>query len=785
MSAPAQLQVRLDIGDKCIVGEKIGKVMYVGPVKFARGRWIGIRLNEPEGKHDGVVGDTRYFHCTTGHGLMARATKVRKLPRTSQVSPRRSGTRTIGRSSSKSSVMDFELTIQGQVALDKTVAKAVLDYENFHYLRMLCEEEELTPHGVDNQGNSVLHMVARKGGGNKAIKVLQYLFDHHSMLKDLNKPNISGEVPTMVAAHQKRYGVLRFLISVGGDIIHKGTDGTSPSVWDHVVRTQVRGAGFKAMHEGLAEQKLGRENGDVKVPYMAHRSAVLAQGLFKTAHAGDLAYVQHLIEDHGLNVNVTDKENNTCLHWIAGAKNRLAIVKYLVTMGAEKDALNSVSETPCLIAARSRAWNVMSYFVGIGCSVSVRDEKKNKSVFDYAQATLASRKAYLDGIEKRKMNGLTAIELDNKEEEDEDDGDLYAPSETLNNEDGFHNPEELQADVQANAEADQKAVRAELDRRASQMPAGNAAQAQAQDQAARISIASAGTFAGQIYGKKKQNKPKLCKINIADSGILVQYKKGAFYKRKELVDEYPWTEQMRIEKKSDSELDIFLDNDETHKQVRVVVQNCSADTLEEYIWKNIWKTVFEGSLQDAKKVFEAYSKMCDETIETLNTQIDDREGLEAKIGEMQMAYTDALDADDSKAATQTKNAIGNIKVELGEVNRKIAECTTRFGVIRQRGTTLRETYDKMVEALERRLVAERARKQEYTNKGKQAKVDQIAKDIQGIEEQLKLVDSDRDAVLTQFEKMNQLELTYASLVTNADIVDEQDSGDLSGGDETY
>ena len=41
----------------------LGCVRFAGKVAFADGMWLGVEMDEAEGKHDGVIGDVRYFQC--------------------------------------------------------------------------------------------------------------------------------------------------------------------------------------------------------------------------------------------------------------------------------------------------------------------------------------------------------------------------------------------------------------------------------------------------------------------------------------------------------------------------------------------------------------------------------------------------------------------------------------------------------------------------------------------------------------------------------------------------
>ncbi len=71
----------LRVGDRVLVdGLKSGIIEFMGPTQFAKGPWIGVCLDNAEGKNDGSVNGVQYFQCPPAHGVFTRAAKVTLLP---------------------------------------------------------------------------------------------------------------------------------------------------------------------------------------------------------------------------------------------------------------------------------------------------------------------------------------------------------------------------------------------------------------------------------------------------------------------------------------------------------------------------------------------------------------------------------------------------------------------------------------------------------------------------------------------------------------------------------
>ena len=52
-------------------------VRFIGLTLFKEGTWVGVELDDPEGKNDGSCEGTPYFECPADHGVFVRPENVR------------------------------------------------------------------------------------------------------------------------------------------------------------------------------------------------------------------------------------------------------------------------------------------------------------------------------------------------------------------------------------------------------------------------------------------------------------------------------------------------------------------------------------------------------------------------------------------------------------------------------------------------------------------------------------------------------------------------------------
>ncbi|CAG9815288.1 unnamed protein product [Phaedon cochleariae] len=76
-----KLAEQTHVGSRCKVTvqnapDRLGKVMYSGPIQGLPGYWIGVKYDEPLGKNDGTCKGKRYFECPDKYGAFVKPVNV-------------------------------------------------------------------------------------------------------------------------------------------------------------------------------------------------------------------------------------------------------------------------------------------------------------------------------------------------------------------------------------------------------------------------------------------------------------------------------------------------------------------------------------------------------------------------------------------------------------------------------------------------------------------------------------------------------------------------------------
>ncbi|CAK0834155.1 unnamed protein product, partial [Prorocentrum cordatum] len=73
---PASVAMSFALGQRVSIKGRCGVVRFSGETDFKEGRWVGVELDEPVGKHNGSVGGRSYFTCAPHRGIFVRPESI-------------------------------------------------------------------------------------------------------------------------------------------------------------------------------------------------------------------------------------------------------------------------------------------------------------------------------------------------------------------------------------------------------------------------------------------------------------------------------------------------------------------------------------------------------------------------------------------------------------------------------------------------------------------------------------------------------------------------------------
>ena len=96
--------------------------------------------------------------------------------------------------------------------------------------------------------------------------------------------------------------------------------------------------------------------------------------IFEAAGSGSVEDVKHFVEERGVDVNtICHSWGQTPLH-LAGMKNTLEVVQYLVSQGADVNATDCSGDTPLYKAAEYNSVDMVKYFISLGADVHAKQK---------------------------------------------------------------------------------------------------------------------------------------------------------------------------------------------------------------------------------------------------------------------------------------------------------------------------------------------------------------------------------------------------------------------------
>ncbi|XP_059488485.1 uncharacterized protein LOC132204174 isoform X2 [Neocloeon triangulifer] len=243
---------------------------------------------------------------------------------------------------------------------------------------------------VDSDGDDALNLACLTG----KLENVQYFLGLNGF--SVEKKGKQGKTALHMAAEKGHSDVAKFLLSKGADVNVRNDDNDTPLTLAARFSNEEM---CRFLVDNGADLKAVDKDGD--------------DALNLACLTGKLENVQYFLGLNGFSVEKKGKEGKTALHW-AAQKGHIAVAKFLLSKGADVNALNDDNDTPLTLAAHFSNEETCRFLVDSGADLSAVDSDGDDALNLACLTGKLDNVQYLLGlngfsVEKKGKQGKTAL----------------------------------------------------------------------------------------------------------------------------------------------------------------------------------------------------------------------------------------------------------------------------------------------------------------------------------------------------------------------------------------
>ncbi|WP_339662278.1 ankyrin repeat domain-containing protein [uncultured Polaribacter sp.] len=254
--------------------------------------------------------------------------------------------------------------------------------ENTLETYLFLEKNGINPTIIDDESRNPLHFIAKY---NKDVPVYKYFIDKGV---DVNLQDKEGNTPFTNAAGNNTVEIVQFLSKELKNINLKNNDGHS-ALTNAVNRNSINIVSF--LLENKADITITDKEGNTLSYYLIHNFSPHKPEVFETK--------LKLLVKNGFVFNQLQNSKNTLLH-IATERNNLPLLKRLASFKIDVNARNKEGLSALQIAAmKAKDDQIIKYLLSIGADKNVKTDF-DESIFDLASENELLKKQNINFLKK-------------------------------------------------------------------------------------------------------------------------------------------------------------------------------------------------------------------------------------------------------------------------------------------------------------------------------------------------------------------------------------------------